>query len=95
MVLKELTALRGVSGNEGAVRNYILEKVKPLCDEVRVDRMGNVIATRKARLPHNGHHVMLAAHDSGLVAANRINIRISAGHRDACIHNFANCIHKL
>ena len=62
MVLKELTALRGVSGNEDAVRNFILEKVKPLADEVRVDRMGNVIATRKARLPHNGHHVMLAAH---------------------------------
>ncbi len=62
MVLKELTALRGVSGNEGAVRDYILEKVKPLADEVRVDRMGNVIATKKARLPHNGHHVMLAAH---------------------------------
>lgn len=62
MVLRELTALRGVSGNEDAVRDYILEKVKELADEVRVDRMGNVIATKKARLPHNGHHVMLAAH---------------------------------
>ncbi len=62
MVLKELTALRGVSGNEDAVRNYILEKVKPLADEVRVDRMGNVIATRRARLQSNGKHVVLAAH---------------------------------
>ncbi len=62
MVLRELTALRGVSGNEDAVRDYILEKVKELADEVRVDRMGNVIATKKARLEPNGHHVMLAAH---------------------------------
>ncbi len=62
MVLKELTALRGVSGNEDAVRNYILEKVKGLADEVRVDRMGNVIATKRARLESTGHHVMLAAH---------------------------------
>ena len=62
MVLKELTALRGVSGNEDAVRNFILEKVKPLADEVRVDRMGNVIATKKARLQSNGKHVLLAGH---------------------------------
>ena len=62
MVLKELTSLRGVSGNEDAVRNYILEKVKPLADEVRVDRMGNVIATKKARLESTGKHVMLSGH---------------------------------
>ena len=61
MVLKELTALRGVSGNEGAVRNYILEKVKPLCDEVRVDRMGNVIAHLKGS-DENAPRVMIAGH---------------------------------
>lgn len=62
MVLKELTALRGVAGNEDAVRDYILEKVKDLADEVRVDRMGNVIVTRRARLKSNGRHVLLTAH---------------------------------
>ena len=62
MVLKELTALRGVSGSEGPVRNYILEKVRETADEVRVDRMGNVIATKYARGEKNGRHVMLAAH---------------------------------
>ena len=62
MVLKELTALRGVSGNEDAVRAYILEKVKETADEVRVDRMGNVLATKKARLESNGRHVLLCAH---------------------------------
>lgn len=46
MVLRELTALRGVSGNEAAVRDYILERIRPLAD-VRIDRMGNLIAHKK------------------------------------------------
>ena len=64
MVLRELTALRGVSGNEDAVRAYILEKVKQTADEVKVDRMGNVLATRKARKRKRSgvSHVALAAH---------------------------------
>ena len=62
MVLRELTALRGVAGSEGTVRNYILEKVRQTADEVRVDRMGNVIATKFARGEKNGRHVMLSAH---------------------------------
>ena len=48
MVLRELTALRGVSGNEAAVRDYILERIRPLAD-VRIDRMGNLIAHKRAR----------------------------------------------
>ena len=48
MVLKELCALRGVSGNEHEVRDFLLEKVRKTADEVRVDRMGNVLAVKKA-----------------------------------------------
>ena len=48
MVLKELCALRGVSGNEHEVRDFLLEKVRKTADEVRVDRMGNVLALKKA-----------------------------------------------
>ena len=61
MVLKELTALRGVSGNEDAVRAYVLERAEKTADEVRVDRMGNVLAAKHAK-NGNGRHVMLAAH---------------------------------
>ena len=49
MVLKELCALRGVSGNEKEVRDYILAHVEKLADEVKVDRMGNVLAIKKPR----------------------------------------------
>ena len=48
MVLKELCTLRGVSGNEHEVRDFLLEKVRKTADEVRVDRMGNVLAVKKA-----------------------------------------------
>lgn len=61
MVLKELCALRGPSGNERAVRDYIIEKAAPLADSVTVDRMGNVIAFKKGTDP-NGRHVLLDAH---------------------------------
>ncbi|HIS93404.1 MAG TPA: M20/M25/M40 family metallo-hydrolase [Candidatus Alectryocaccomicrobium excrementavium] len=59
MVLRELTALRGVSGNEAAVRDYILERIRPLAD-VRIDRMGNLIAHKKGT--EGARHVVLCAH---------------------------------
>ncbi|NLG24923.1 MAG: M42 family metallopeptidase [Clostridiales bacterium] len=70
MVLKELSLLPGVSGDEGAVRSYILDACRPYADELRVDRMGNVIAFRRARLPGGGKHALLVAHmdEVGLIA---------------------------
>ena len=59
MVLRELTALRGVSGNEAAVRDYSLERIRPLAD-VRIDRMGNLIAHKKGT--EGARHVVLCAH---------------------------------
>lgn len=59
MVLRELTALRGVSGEEKAVRDFILEHVRPLA-EVRVDRMGNVIAHKKGT--DGQRHAVFCAH---------------------------------
>ena len=45
--LKELSELRGVCGDEGAVRRFIREKVTPLCGEVFTDTMGNLYAHKK------------------------------------------------
>lgn len=61
MVLKDLCLLRGVAGDEGAVRSYIIEKAKKLADEVKVDRMGNVIAIKYSK-KENARTVMLDAH---------------------------------
>ena len=61
VVLRELTQLNGVSGDEGAVRKYIIDKAKELGAAVRVDRIGNVIAT-KAGKGKDRRHVLFAAH---------------------------------
>ncbi len=60
MELKTLCELNGASGREGNVRRAILEEAKGLCDDVRVDRMGNVIAFKKGRA--GGRHILFSAH---------------------------------
>lgn len=60
---RELSNAVGVSGDEGAVRRLVLEAVRPVADEVRVDALGSVLAVKKAapgtRQPAR---VLLAAH---------------------------------
>ena len=60
-ILKELCALDGVSGNEGAVRDHIAARVVPHAAEMTVDAMGNLLVFVKGqRTPKQT--VMLAAH---------------------------------
>jgi len=47
--LKTLCLLNGVSGSEDEVREFILSSVKKFTDDVIVDPMGNVIATKKGK----------------------------------------------
>ncbi len=60
MELKTLCELNGASGQEGAVRKAVIEAAKPLCDDVRIDRMGNVIAFKKGRT--GKRHILFSAH---------------------------------
>lgn len=60
MYIKELCNLDGVSGTEGDVRAFILEKIKPYADDIEVDSIGNIIAMRKGQ--KSGKRVMLSAH---------------------------------
>ena len=60
MELKTLCELNGASGDERAVRNALLEAVRPLCREVKIDRMGNVIVFKKGRA--GGRHILFSAH---------------------------------
>lgn len=68
-LLKLLTQTSGVPGQEHRLRQLITEKGKGLFDEIRTDRMGSLIALRKAR-PVKGSKtknktplkIMLAAH---------------------------------
>jgi len=59
-LLKRLTEANGVSGNENEVRELIRQEVEGLADEIKVDRIGNLIAVKKGK--SNSKKVMLAAH---------------------------------
>ena len=48
-LLEKLCNAVAVSGDEGEVRKLVLEEVKPLADEVKVDALGNVLATKRGR----------------------------------------------
>lgn len=58
-LLRRLTAAPGISGFERQVRAIVQEELAPLVDEVRVDRLGNLIATKRGS---EGPDVLLAAH---------------------------------
>ncbi|TLN25234.1 M42 family metallopeptidase [bacterium] len=60
-LLERLSNAVAVSGEEGEVRAIVLEQVKPLADQVKVDALGSVLVTRKAK-EANAMRVMLAAH---------------------------------
>ena len=60
-LLERLCNVVAVSGDEGEVRKIVLEEIKDHADEVRVDALGNVLATRRGR-GKKRLRVMLDAH---------------------------------
>ena len=59
-LLKKLADAHGVSGFEDEVRNIMIDELRDYVDDVVVDEMGNVIATRNGK--PDGKRIMLAAH---------------------------------
>ncbi|HHX79429.1 MAG TPA: M42 family metallopeptidase [Acholeplasmataceae bacterium] len=57
-LLKKLSEVNGVPGNEYLVANTILEEVKPLVDVVNKDNLGSLIAVKG----NNGPNVMIGGH---------------------------------
>ena len=66
--LKTLCGLPGVSGHEGAVREYIESRAKPRADSLRTDRLGNLLVYREGA-DRNAPPLMLCAHmdEAGLI----------------------------
>jgi endoglucanase len=58
-LLQRLTDAPGISGFEHRVRAIVRDEIEPLADEVRVDRLGNLIATNRGS---GGPTVLVAAH---------------------------------
>ncbi|MCK4434901.1 M42 family peptidase, partial [Candidatus Bathyarchaeota archaeon] len=58
--LEKLSNACGVSGREDEVKGLMKKFLKPYVDEIREDKLGNVIGIRKGK--KNAPKVMLAAH---------------------------------
>ena len=69
-VLEKLSNANGVTGREDEVRDLMKKYLKPYVDEVREDRLGNLIAFKKGN--KDAPTVMLAAHmdEVGLMIKN-------------------------
>ena len=60
-LLERLCNVIAISGDESEVRNIVLKEVKPYADEVKVDALGSILATRLGR-GRKRTRVMLDAH---------------------------------
>lgn len=60
-LLERLTNACAVSGDEGAVRKIVLQQIEDHADEIQIDAVGNILAT-KIGSGKNRPKVMLAAH---------------------------------
>lgn len=60
-LLKCLTEVNGVSGYEQKVSRLIADACKPYCDEIKMDKMGNLMVVKRAGID-DAPKVMLAAH---------------------------------
>jgi putative aminopeptidase FrvX len=69
-VLEKLSNANGITGREGDVRSLMKEYLKPHVDQIREDKLGNLIALKKGK--RNAPTVMIAAHmdEIGLMIKN-------------------------
>lgn len=60
-LLEKLCNATAVSGDEHEVRQIVLEEIRPIADDLKIDALGNVLAARSGQ-GENRVRVMLAAH---------------------------------
>lgn len=70
-LLEQLCTIRGISGDEEQVRDFIVKQVIPYAEQVIVDAMGNVIVEKKGAKPAKTK-LMLNAHmdEVGLIVTH-------------------------
>ena len=57
-LLEKLSNAHGISGWEGSVQQIVKEEIASYVDEIRVDSLGNLIATKKGEKPS----ILIEAH---------------------------------
>lgn len=71
-LMKQLCALPGPSGCEDAVREFVLEKVKPFADEMKTDAIGNIMVFRKGKKALERPVVLCAHMDESALSSRRL-----------------------
>ena len=61
-LLKKLSDAYGASGYEDEIRDIVLKELQPLCNQVRIDTMGNVVGYKEGKGKKGKKKIMLAAH---------------------------------
>jgi len=59
-LLKEICEIAGAPGYEQRIRKFVIDKVTPLVDEIKINNMGNVYAIKKGK--SSDKRVMIGAH---------------------------------
>ena len=69
--LFELCSLASIGGFEQPVRQYLMEQARPFADEMKTDKMGNLLVYRRGTV-HLEKPLMLMAHmdEPGFLVAN-------------------------
>lgn len=60
-LLEKLCTINGISGDEGKVRDIILEEIKEYASSITVDNLGNIIVYKKGKEPAK-KKLMISAH---------------------------------
>ncbi len=77
-LLERLCNARGVSGDDGEVKSLIIDEIKPYCDSLYVDKVGNLIAFKKGKqAPKN--KIMFCAH------TDEVGLMITGIHKDGTL----------
>ena len=61
-LLKRLSEAAGVPSREHQVRSVVVEALRPIVDELRIDRLGNVVALKRGSGSAPRRKLMIAAH---------------------------------
>ena len=81
--LKQLSTAHGISGNESEVAARVIDLFSPLCDDVRTDSLGNVIAVKRGEQQGSEEtriRFMVAAH------TDEIGFLVSGIHADGFLN---------
>ncbi|MEG2088157.1 MAG: M42 family peptidase [Angelakisella sp.] len=78
--MQELTALRGISGREDAVRAYILDTIQGHCQSYAVDALGSVIVRLKGKQRGGAAPLVFAAH------MDEVGFMVTAIDKDGTLH---------